>query len=150
MKVVCVICTEQLLINSHISVCSCGHLFHEDCLFKWIRTGQSTCPQCRCKLKEKEIIKRLYLTEYDITASQTNGFDSKSIEVTADNFDNLLNKIEELKNNLKEQTEVLNNKSKLIEQNEKKLKESETQLNNTKKNLSERQLLIDYLKKELE
>ena len=100
--------------------------------------------------KEKEIIKRLYLTEYDITASQTNGFDSKSIEVTADNFDNLLNKIEELKNNLKEQTEVLNNKSKLIEQNEKKLKQSETQLNNTKKNLSERQLLIDYLKKELE
>lgn len=115
MKVVCVICTELLLINSHISVCSCGHLFHEECLFKWIRTGQLTCPQCRCKLKEKEIVKRLYFNEYDISSSQQTT-DFKSVEVNADNFERLLNKVEELKNNVKEQTDALSSKSKLIEQ----------------------------------
>jgi isochorismate synthase EntC len=37
-----------------------------------------------------------------------------------------------------------------FKKNEKKFKENEMQLANTKKNLAERQLLIDYLKKELE
>ena len=115
MKVVCVICTELLLVNSHISVCSCGHVFHEECLFKWIRTGQLTCPQCRCKLKEKEIIKRLYLTEFDISASQAS-LDFKSIEVTQENYERLLNRVEELKHTLKEQADALQAKSKLIEQ----------------------------------
>ena len=115
MKVVCVICTELLLINSHISVCSCGHVFHEECLFKWIRTGQLTCPQCRCKLKEKEIVKRLYLTEFDITSSQTSS-DFRSIEVNQENYERLLNKVEELKQSMKEQTDALQAKSKLIEQ----------------------------------
>lgn len=124
-------------------------MFHEECLFKWIRTGQLTCPQCRCKLKEKEIVKRLYLTEFDITASQTSS-DFRSIEVNQENYERLLNKVEELKQSMKEQTDALQAKSKLIEQSEKKIKENEMQLVNTRKNLSERQLLIDYLKKELE
>jgi len=90
-------------------------VFHEECLFKWIRTGQLTCPQCRCKLKEKEIIKRLYLTEFDITASQAS-LDFRSIEVTQENYEKLLNKVEEFKHSVKEQAEALQNKSKIIEQ----------------------------------
>jgi hypothetical protein len=115
MKVVCIICTELLVVNAHISVCSCGHIFHEECLFRWIKSAaqNQSCPQCRAKQTEKTIVKRLYLTEQDITASQAN-FDLN--QCSTENYERLKNDYEDLKNKLVEQREIISAKAKLIEQ----------------------------------
>jgi hypothetical protein len=34
MKPLCVICTEVFVINSQITACNCGHIFHEECIFR--------------------------------------------------------------------------------------------------------------------
>lgn len=125
MRAVCVICTELFVINSHISACSCGHIFHEECIFRWIKTSkQTSCPQCRAKLKESEIIKRLYLTESTdstlstqsiITIDELNSENQLS-ESVKQKYEDFLNKIEILKGDLKDKSESLSSKSKLIEQ----------------------------------
>ena len=60
MRPICVICTDIFVINSQISACNCGHIFHEECLFRWIKinkkASQQTCPQCRAKINESTII----------------------------------------------------------------------------------------------
>lgn len=134
MRPVCVICTEIFLINSQISACPCGHVFHEECLFRWIRSSQSTCPQCRAKVRESNVVKRLYLTEADnimstqcLTTPLTscNNDDDASTEslTTAANerIEQLGHKIQELKAELKDKEDSLALKSRLIEQVIKKL-----------------------------
>ena len=116
MRIVCVICTELFVINSHISVCTCGHIFHEECLFKWFRTSQQTCPQCRAKLNEKTIIRRIYPTEMDASCSQMcNEFDAGA-ERNSENYERLLNQVEAMRSSLKESEETVKNKNRLIEQ----------------------------------
>jgi len=147
MKIVCIICTELLVASDHISVCTCGHLFHEECLFRWFKSGgPNTCPQCRAKQPEKNVIKRLYFNEQDIAQSQI----ANLSEVSAENHEHLQNIVVELKNSLIDLRQTVATKSKLIEEKEIKYKELEKSVTNTKKTLSENQLLLDYLKKELE
>lgn len=134
-------------MKAHISACTCGHLFHEECLFRWFKSsGPNTCPQCRQKQVEKNVIKRLYFNELDIAASQTTNLG----EVTAENYEHLQNIVDDLKLNLLELRQTIATKSKFIEEKEAKVKELEKISSNTKKSLSENQLLLDYLKKELE
>ncbi len=111
MKIVCIICTERLVVNDSISVCTCGHLFHEQCLFRWFKsTGPNTCPQCRAKQTEKNVIKRLFFNQEDITVSQANVTD-----VTPENLENLQNLVGELKNSLLELRQAMTAKEKLVE-----------------------------------
>lgn len=37
----------------------CGHLFHSECVFQWLK-NQSTCPQCRASVKQKNKVHRVY------------------------------------------------------------------------------------------
>ena len=62
MKVKCVICIERFDANSHMSVCSCGHVFHTSCLHLWTRTSK-TCPSCRAPVSERNMAKRLIFAE---------------------------------------------------------------------------------------
>jgi hypothetical protein len=39
----CPICYE----NGKLVTLYCNHSFHENCLLKWVRTGQTSCPYCR-------------------------------------------------------------------------------------------------------
>ena len=113
MKIVCIICTERLLVNANISVCTCGHLFHEECLFRWFKSaGPNTCPQCRAKQSEKNVVKRLFFNQEDITASQT----ANMGEVTSENFEHLQNLIGDLKSNILELRQTIAEKSKAIEE----------------------------------
>lgn len=164
MRPICVICTDIFVINSHISACNCGHLFHEECLSKWIKSTNSnhqTCPQCRAKISNSTIIKRLYLTEADLSSSQLSAtsFSLGNILSEAEQSSNpniakecekLLVLCEDLKHNLKEKTELLSSKSKLIEQKDASIKNLEEGLMNSKKKYNENLVLVDYLKKELE
>lgn len=119
MRPVCVICTEIFVINSHISACCCGHIFHEECLFRWFKASQQSCPQCRAKVKESEVVKRLYLTETDNTSS-TQSFSavnpSDNPELAAQKYEELLNRFEEIKSDLRDKNEKLSQKIKQIEQ----------------------------------
>lgn len=174
MRLVCVICTELFVINSHISAVHCGHLFHEDCLNKWLTSGQKTCPQCRCTANSKSIIKRLYFTESDDNRRSTNaaldGNQSLTNTQLSHQYEDLLNDIEQLRSDLKEKHAQLQLKSNLIEQvlivfnstfklnfiilislkKDTKLKELEASNTSNKKLLSEKQVLVDFLKKELQ
>jgi hypothetical protein len=128
MRPICVICTDIFVINSQISACNCGHIFHEECLFRWIKSSTSsnssnqTCPQCRAKISTSTIIKRLYLTEADLSSSQlsttniTDILNDPSNEVISKKYEELLNLCEDLKHSLKDKSEQLNAKVKLVEQ----------------------------------
>jgi hypothetical protein len=109
-----VICTELLVVNANISAIQCGHLFHEECLSKWLGSGQKTCPQCRFTTSSKTIVKKLYLTEsLDQTISSTYGEDPHMSDNQRKEV--LMNKIEILKNDLRQANEALSAKSDLLE-----------------------------------
>jgi len=45
-KDICAICHVFLEENTH-TLQECGHTYHSDCLIRWFRTGNSSCPSCR-------------------------------------------------------------------------------------------------------
>lgn len=45
----CPICIEQLVDSDPITILTCGHKFHKDCIKKWCKTISKTCPNCRQK-----------------------------------------------------------------------------------------------------
>jgi TRAF-interacting protein len=147
MRIVCVICTELIVLNSRISAVHCGHIFHEDCLFKWLDSGQKTCPQCRSTATSKTIVKKLYLTPAD-TQSTFNS-DNLTLTQASHQNENLLNEIEALRDELNQCRSSLKSKNEILEQKEKKIEDLNGTLANSKKNLAENKLLLDYLKKEI-
>ena len=48
----CSVCLEPLKNSNELIQLLCGHIFHKDCVYKWI-SEKNTCPNCR-----KSIIKR--------------------------------------------------------------------------------------------
>jgi len=111
MRIICVICTEIFAANSQISAVHCGHLFHEDCLAKWLNnSGQKTCPQCRSAASAKTVIKKLYVTEC------TSGSGLSQASLNDQPPDRLLEEIAFLRDELKQQQAVVENKNELIEQ----------------------------------
>ncbi|CAI4224240.1 unnamed protein product [Auanema sp. JU1783] len=61
----CAICTSAFH-SGNISCLPCGHTFHYACVVQWIQQSK-TCPQCRCLVIEKNVIKQIYfdLIEFD-------------------------------------------------------------------------------------
>ncbi|GLJ55461.1 hypothetical protein SUGI_1190860 [Cryptomeria japonica] len=50
-EVMCAVCLNSLERDDEIrELCNCSHIFHRDCLDKWIDHHQITCPLCRCPL----------------------------------------------------------------------------------------------------
>ena len=71
-----------------------------------MKTGQKYCPQCRAPTKESTIIKRLYLTEPDLSSTQiaSIGPIDESADVSETfkkQHENLLILCEELKTDLR-------------------------------------------------
>ncbi|KAK4279052.1 hypothetical protein QN277_016814 [Acacia crassicarpa] len=50
----CSVCLSQFEPESEINRLSCGHLFHKDCLEKWLAYWNITCPLCRTPLLPEE------------------------------------------------------------------------------------------------
>ncbi|EYB84375.1 hypothetical protein Y032_0317g2310 [Ancylostoma ceylanicum] len=64
----CVICTSTFISNN-IAALQCGHTFHFDCVSKWVERSK-TCPNCRVRTTERQIIKHLYFDapdEFNVT-----------------------------------------------------------------------------------
>ena len=45
----CIICMEPILKKNIVSKLQCGHIYHYDCLNKWVKKKKN-CPVCRTKL----------------------------------------------------------------------------------------------------
>ncbi|XP_050941538.1 probable E3 ubiquitin-protein ligase XERICO isoform X1 [Cucumis melo] len=50
----CSVCLTQFEPESVINHLSCGHLFHTECLEKWLDYWNITCPLCRTPLMSEE------------------------------------------------------------------------------------------------
>ena len=62
MNVACSICLESFTLTSDIYTTPCGHVFHFECIRKWLERGNPNCSLCRqnCEINE---IKRLHFSE---------------------------------------------------------------------------------------
>ena len=58
----CSICLESFTQNCGISTIPCGHVFHYNCISKWIGNGNQHCSQCR-KFCSIEKITKLFFSE---------------------------------------------------------------------------------------
>lgn len=54
----CVICTDLMHAACILSHLECGHVYHQQCLNRWMRSAK-TCPECRGEIKTAP--RRLYL-----------------------------------------------------------------------------------------
>ncbi|CAG9465800.1 unnamed protein product [Pedinophyceae sp. YPF-701] len=48
----CIICTDEYEVDQQVIKMPCQHVFHEDCLDKWLNIN-NTCPVCRHELPEE-------------------------------------------------------------------------------------------------
>lgn len=53
----CVICQDQFTTNDNIMSMPCRHVFHNDCLKRWLEL-HNTCPTCRLPIEQEKDAKR--------------------------------------------------------------------------------------------
>ena len=61
----CPICLESFNSEKQTISTECGHLIHNDCIQKWLDTGNLNCPKCRSKISDRNKLVRLYLSSSD-------------------------------------------------------------------------------------
>ena len=79
MNVACSTCLDSLTLESGISATPCGHVFHTDCITKWIESGQNNCSQCRSGCQKKNIVK-LFFSQNELGLQQNEVIDDISEE----------------------------------------------------------------------
>ncbi|KAK1315681.1 E3 ubiquitin ligase BIG BROTHER [Acorus calamus] len=47
---VCPVCLQSLVVGEDIQRTTCGHLFHGECIFRWLERSR-TCPVCRFNMR---------------------------------------------------------------------------------------------------
>jgi RING-H2 zinc finger protein RHA1 len=53
----CAVCLNSFEEEEHIrELCNCHHIFHRNCLDKWLDHRQTTCPLCRSFLMPERIL----------------------------------------------------------------------------------------------
>ena len=72
----CSICLESFTRNCVISTIPCGHVFHYNCISKWIGNGNQHCSQCRKFCSMEEITKLFFAENNDSDSRPEN--DSKN------------------------------------------------------------------------
>ena len=60
MNIACSICLESFMQRSDISTTLCGHVFHTNCIQRWLQNGRKICSQCRKGCKQTI---KLYFSE---------------------------------------------------------------------------------------
>ena len=79
MNVACSTCLDSLTLESGISATPCGHVFHTDCITKWIESGQNNCSHCRADCQKKNIVK-LFFSQNELGLQQNEIIDDISEE----------------------------------------------------------------------
>ena len=52
----CVVCLSKIEEGDEIRVLRCDHMYHKNCLDKWVGFKKHTCPLCRESLRPKRAI----------------------------------------------------------------------------------------------
>ncbi|KAF2284099.1 hypothetical protein GH714_018989 [Hevea brasiliensis] len=52
----CAVCLSEFAVDETVRDLKCKHVFHKDCLDKWLLQCRSTCPLCRTKLLPDEVV----------------------------------------------------------------------------------------------
>ncbi|EFN86278.1 TRAF-interacting protein [Harpegnathos saltator] len=118
MNIVCVICSELLVPSDDVYHTPCGHIFHFQCLTKWIDRS-NTCPQCREKTTARAI-RRIYFNFSNDDSSVTDStvliskIDSLNFQLTLTKKENT--DLTECKNKLEMQILPLQQEIKLCEE----------------------------------
>ncbi|XP_014486707.1 PREDICTED: E3 ubiquitin-protein ligase TRAIP-like isoform X2 [Dinoponera quadriceps] len=81
MYIVCTICRDNFIQSDDISVTPCGHVFHLNCLSRWLMRSNS-CPECREETSQEKI-QRLYVT---FVNNETSSADSLSTQERIDSL----------------------------------------------------------------
>ena len=84
MDISCSICIEPFKSNCEVSTTKCGHVFHTKCIMYWFQIGQNrshvenldqnaklsgnSCPKCRKKCSNNELIKTYFDMETKTTS----------------------------------------------------------------------------------
>ncbi|CAE6469258.1 unnamed protein product [Rhizoctonia solani] len=45
----CLICLDDYVDDDDLRIMTCKHMFHKDCVDRWMETGKNNCPACRTK-----------------------------------------------------------------------------------------------------
>ena len=135
MNTACSSCLELFTSSCDISTTPCGHVFHTECISKWLEDRQENCAQCRKSCKKDQIIKLFF--------SEANPENNLIAELMEENQKLKTEANEAKSDSLKFQKEVNETKSQLLDANqrclqieEQKLKLSK-HLEDVKKNVSE-------------
>lgn len=65
MNFACSTCLESFTPGSDISSTPCGHVFHTDCITRWLgNNNNNNCSQCR-KICDINDLKKLFISEFD-------------------------------------------------------------------------------------
>ena len=117
MRVHCPTCLELFTPEEDIRCSPCGHVFHYECIQKWLRNKRGSaagpdCPQCR-KPADLNSLMKIYLAEADIDSEEDKVLERKhedlenEMELTAAERNSLLDRVVELENDLKGMVEEL-------------------------------------------
>ncbi|XP_021656558.1 E3 ubiquitin-protein ligase RHA1B [Hevea brasiliensis] len=52
----CAVCLSEFAEEENVRDLKCKHVFHKDCLDKWLLQCRSTCPLCRCKVLPDKVV----------------------------------------------------------------------------------------------
>ncbi|KAF2284112.1 hypothetical protein GH714_019163 [Hevea brasiliensis] len=52
----CAVCLSEFAVDETVRDLKCKHVFHKDCLDKWLLQCRSTCPLCRTKVLPDEVV----------------------------------------------------------------------------------------------
>ena len=135
----CTTCHQSLYLGAPTYATPCGHLFHSNCVFQWLREN-STCPLCRSECLEENLLK-IFLPEVDLYVGDVN---VRELQLKIDDLHFQVAKYLDGKNNadykLEQVQELLHNKMEQI----KHLKESQNSLrNNLQKTVNEKITLLE-------
>jgi hypothetical protein len=60
----CLICLEDYNPEEDLRLLSCRHVFHKECVDRWLETGRNNCPACRSQVRSFYILQSVeVLTE---------------------------------------------------------------------------------------
>ena len=147
MNTACSTCLEPFNSRSDISTTPCGHVFHTDCIQKWLENGQNVCPQCRKDCTKKQTIK-LYFSESELEHDLIMDLDEMNQklqkEVNESKSVELVTKfqIEEEKLKLQEEKVKTENCKKELEEEKLTVQEEKAKAENYKKELQEEKLKV--------
>uniref|UniRef100_UPI00358DE750 E3 ubiquitin-protein ligase TRAIP isoform X2 n=1 Tax=Myxine glutinosa TaxID=7769 RepID=UPI00358DE750 len=130
----CTICSDLFDNSQSTSAILCGHVFHEGCLDRWLKSAR-TCPQCREKVTAKNVISKLYFDVIDNDSSQIDP------ETLKDDVDKLAARLHVSDRELLEQRQTSEDLSKLLQR-------SQTSLCAAQKSMEESEQLCATLRKQ--